>query len=136
MIIFIHALLYINIITCLYHIMPIISLQEPENIHEYKKQFSKILIQFSAGWCGPCTRITPLINNKFNLLNNNQNLLLYVDIDKHQGLRNFFKIETVPTFHIYDRDSDSVEPALQSSDIVTLTKYCINNGIPLTESSY
>lgn len=127
-----HMILLLNV----YYIMPIISLENPDDIREYKKQFSKILIQFSAEWCGPCKRVTPLINKKFNLLNTNEHLLLYVDIDKHQGLRNFFKIETVPTFYIYDKDSDSVEPALRSSDIVSLTKYCINNGIPLTESLY
>ena len=127
-----HMILLLNV----YYIMPIISLENPDDIREYNKQFSKILIQFSAEWCGPCKRVTPIINKKFNLLNTNEHLLLYVDIDKHQGLRNFFKIETVPTFYIYDKDSDSVEPALRSSDIVSLTKYCINNGIPLTESLY
>ncbi len=116
--------------------MPIIHLENQINIIEYKKIYSKILLQFSANWCGPCKRITPLINSKINQLRTNEVLYLYIDIDKHRALSKHFKIQSVPTFLIYDKEEDVLIDPLVTSDINELTNYCINNNIPITSSLY
>ena len=116
--------------------MPIIYLENQTDIIEYKQNYSKILLQFSATWCGPCKRITPLITNKINHLNTNEVLYLYIDIDKHRSLSNNFGIESVPTFFIYDKETDVLIDPIVTSDINELTNYCVNNSIPITSSLY
>ena len=116
--------------------MPIITLKKQTDILEYKQQYSKILFQFSAEWCGPCKRITPLITNKIKHLNTNEVLYLYIDIDQHRALSNNFGIQSVPTFFIYDQREDVLMDPIVTSDINELTAYCINNNIPITSSLY
>ena len=116
--------------------MPLIKLQKQTDLIDYKDDYAKILMQFSADWCGPCQRITPQITNKFEHLNTEQILYLYIDIDKHRPLSTSFNVNSVPTFFIYDRESDLLMDPITTSDINTLSKYCINNGININESSY
>lgn len=116
--------------------MPSINLENQEDLLEYKQKYSKILMQFSASWCGPCTRITPQIKNKIELLGRTEVLYIYIDIDKHRLLSNHFEIKSIPSFCIYDKESDTLAQTVTTSDINELTKYCGNNGIPLTNCSY
>lgn len=116
--------------------MPRIKLENQLDIIEYKKKYDKMLIQFSADWCGPCRRITPQITNKFEQLTTEKNLYLYIDVDKHKALSNNFEIKSIPSFFIYDKETDLLMDPVTTSDINELTKYCINNGIPLNDSSY
>jgi len=116
--------------------MPQIKLENQQDILTYKIDYDKILIQFSADWCGPCRRITPQITNKFEQLNSERFLYLYVDVDKHKALSNNFNISSIPTFYMYDKESDVLIEPVTTSDINELTQYCVNNGVPLNDSSY
>jgi len=116
--------------------MPRIKLENQLDIITYKSEYDKILIQFSADWCGPCKRITPQITNKFEQLNTNKILHLYIDVDKHKALSNNFNIQSIPTFFIYDKEGDLLIAPVTTSDINELTEYCINNGIMVNDSSY
>ena len=116
--------------------MPRIKLENQQDILTYKVDYDKILMQFSADWCGPCTRISPQITNKFEQLNSNKNLYLYIDVDKHKALSNNFNVSSIPTFFIYNKETDLLQDPVTTSDINELTQYCVNNGIPLNDSSY
>ena len=114
--------------------MSLIKLKNQQDILTYKSEYDKILMQFSADWCGPCKRITPQISNKFEQLNTSKILYLYIDVDKHKALSNNFNIRSIPTFFVYDKESDMLIDPVTTADINELTQYCIYNGIPLNNS--
>ena len=116
--------------------MSLVSLKKQEDLIKYKNEYKKLFLQFSATWCGPCKRVTPQIKNKFEQLNRYDILYIYIDIDKHKALSSHFGIKSIPTFFIYDKETDILMDPIASSDIAKLTRYCINNDIPLTECSY
>ena len=103
--------------------MPRINLENQTDIIDYKSDYDKILMQFSADWCGPCVRITPQITNKFEQLTTEKFLHLYIDVDKHKALCNNFNIQSIPTFFMYDRETDVLIEPITTSDINELTGY-------------
>ena len=59
------------------------------------------VIDFTAQWCGPCKRISPLIDELENIYNvDNQQLLcvIKVDVDKNEDIATEFNISSMPTF--------------------------------------
>tara|TARA_B110000971_G_C19958940_1_gene476997 strand:- start:172 stop:522 length:351 start_codon:yes stop_codon:yes gene_type:complete len=116
--------------------MPIIHLTNQIDIMDYKDQYNKILFHFSASWCGPCKRITPLIKSKMELLDRSDVLYLYIDVDAHKALSTQFAIKSIPTFAVYNKEKDHITETLTTSDIQKLSEYCIHNGIPVTSSNY
>ena len=58
-----------------------------------------IIIDYSAKWCSPCTKISPLYEN---LSLDYPNVLFYkVDVDINKELVSNNNIESLPTFHFY-----------------------------------
>lgn len=61
------------------------------------------LLYFTASWCGPCKRISPIINDKFTKINNLQ--IYKIDIDSNDEICEKYNIKSVPTFIlIYNND--------------------------------
>jgi len=59
------------------------------------------VIDFTAEWCGPCKRISPLIDELENIYNvDNKQLLcvIKVDVDKNEDIATEFNISSMPTF--------------------------------------
>lgn len=65
-----------------------------------------IIFKFSAGWCGPCSRIKPLVESWVERLKGTPTIqIVYVDIDESIELYSFLKtkkrIRGVPTLLAY-----------------------------------
>lgn len=102
----------------------IIELNDDSNIQDILTNSDRyILLYFTATWCGPCKRISPVIHDKFTKINDLQ--IYKVDIDENEKLCDMYNIKSVPTFIlIHNKDikmtyngSDSVELLNNIKDI-------------------
>ena len=62
-------------------------------------QFDKVLVQFSAGWCGNCRIMKPKFKK---MANDNSNMRFYmIDAEKNPVSRNLAKVDNLPTFAFF-----------------------------------
>ena len=100
----------------------------PETRNEFKTLIAsnrnkKIIVKAYALWCGPCKRITDLVNESFEKLSGNKMMIL-LNVDKQRDVSSFLKIKQLPTILSYkDGISDKV---IVSSD-ETQIKNFFNN---------
>jgi thioredoxin 1 len=82
------------------------------------------LMQFSAKWCGPCVRVTPLVRKYMDSMKSQVNYVYY-DIDKpeNQQICKKFGIRSVPTFIMYDGKDQIYSEPLISSDESMIVDY-------------
>lgn len=72
-------------------------IQTLEELEKLLENNPKIIIMFSAKWCGPCKKLTPDIEKL-----ENENLSIYkVDVDDFDDLTQY-QITGLPTFLFYD----------------------------------
>ena len=73
----------------------------PEELIDSKK----VIIDFTASWCGPCRRIAPHFKN-FEA--EYPNITFFkIDVDEHRELAEQFSISAMPTFVILQRTKDN-----------------------------
>lgn len=78
-----------------------------KNYHNYINETTNAIIDFSATWCGPCTRMHPLFVKVANFiqtinLTNQDNLnveflFFEVDVDESQNISEDYSISCMPT---------------------------------------
>ena len=56
----------------------------------------KIMLTFSASWCGPCKNLKEMIY-KTNLEREKNVAIAYIDIDKNDSLAERFHVKSLPT---------------------------------------
>ena len=62
-------------------------------------QFDKVLVQFSAGWCGNCRIMKPKFKK---MANDNSNMRFYmIDAEKNPVSRKLAKVDNLPTFAFF-----------------------------------
>jgi thioredoxin 1 len=72
-------------------------------VAELQAEGKKILVQYTASWCGPCKALTPRLSN----LSNKYTDVTFVKVDVDENIdsaRELF-ISTVPTVMIYNGDT-------------------------------
>uniref|UniRef100_A0A6C0D090 Thioredoxin domain-containing protein n=1 Tax=viral metagenome TaxID=1070528 RepID=A0A6C0D090_9ZZZZ len=99
------------------NINEIIEIDEDSNIENILKESKTYnLLYFTASWCGPCKRISPIINDKFTKINNLQ--IYKIDIDNNEEICDKYNVKSVPTFIlIYEND---IKMTYNGSDPVKL----------------
>jgi len=76
----------------------IINLTTRAEVIEYFKIHKVVVMKFTATWCGPCKKSTPLVNKLFSTIPNNVSMVI-VDIDKGRDISSSMKIKSVPTLY-------------------------------------
>lgn len=104
-------------------------LKSGDNLGWLVEQYDKTIIQFSADWCGPCRRVTPVVQDKIKELNDPRVGYIYIDIDEHKSIAKAFQISTIPHFIIYDKKTDTITLPFKGSDTTGLVSYCNQSGI-------
>lgn len=62
--------------------------------------FEKVVIDFSASWCGPCKALNPILDD----ISATTDIKVFkIDVDKNQGLAIEKGIRSVPTMLCYKR---------------------------------
>ena len=67
-----------------------------DNLSEIIKDNEKVIVQFSAGWCGNCRIMKP----KFKKIasENEQHTFVLVDAEKYPESRKMASVDNLPTF--------------------------------------
>ena len=61
-------------------------------------QCHKVVVDFSATWCGPCRAIAPLYD-EISMDKQNKNVMFVkVDVDKNPEIAARYKVKSMPTF--------------------------------------
>lgn len=59
----------------------------------------KVLVKYSAEWCGPCKRIAPFVDLMTFCY---QCIIFHVDVDEAQGMAD---VQCMPTFRLFEWDT-------------------------------
>lgn len=59
-----------------------------------------VLIDFSAGWCGPCQMLAPILKEVKDEMGD-QLTIIKIDVDKNQAVAARFQVQGVPTLILY-----------------------------------
>lgn len=69
-------------------------------VAQLQSEGKKLLVQYTATWCGPCKALTPRLSN----LSNRYSDITFVKVDVEENMESArdLNITTVPTVMIYD----------------------------------
>uniref|UniRef100_A0A0G4IE57 Thioredoxin domain-containing protein n=1 Tax=Chromera velia CCMP2878 TaxID=1169474 RepID=A0A0G4IE57_9ALVE len=80
----------------------------------------KILIDFTATWCGPCQRIAPIFAELATEMEG-KIILIKVDVDANGETAEKFGIEAMPTFKVVDPSTKSAIEEVVGGDPSKMT---------------
>jgi len=73
-------------------------LLDDNNFDEVVSSSAKILVDFWAEWCGPCTRVSPILDE----ISSETGLLIgKLNIDENLGKTEEYSIQTIPTMVLF-----------------------------------
>jgi len=72
------------------------------NFEEFKKRFPVSLIDFWAPWCGPCMRLTPIIEE---LARDMKGKVVFgkINVDDNQAIAKTFGVHAIPAMFIFKK---------------------------------
>lgn len=82
--------------------MVVYTITELDELQDWSKEKKIMILDFYAGWCGPCKRLSPLFEEYSQLEKYQDLLFLKVDIELAQDLTHHFSIASLPTIIILD----------------------------------
>jgi len=89
--------------------------------HELKTSDVPIVVDFYAVWCGPCKRISPMIESSANHLNGKVKFLK-VNVDNLLDLSSAYNIRAMPTVLVLDSSGEVSERKVGTQEITNLLK--------------
>jgi len=99
----------------------IIEIKSEDQFKQLIKNHSKVIVKFSAEWCGPCKRIQ--IDYLMNLFPANW---LKCDIDKNDYTAGYCNIRSIPTFLIiYKKKILGIKSSANTNEISNWLKELI-----------
>jgi thioredoxin 1 len=72
-------------------------------VAQLQSEGKKILVQYTASWCGPCKSLTPRLSNLSNKYTDV--IFVKVDVDENMDAARELFISSVPTVIIYNGDT-------------------------------
>jgi thioredoxin 1 len=72
-------------------------------VAQLQSEGKKLLVQYTASWCGPCKALTPRLSNLSNKYPNFT--FVKVDIEENMDTAMELNITSVPTVLIYDGET-------------------------------
>jgi thioredoxin 1 len=82
-------------------------IQEQQFTTEVARATGPVVVDFFATWCGPCKRLSPMLDNLAGPLTNRVKFLK-VDVDQSANLAKQFEVDGVPTL-IFFKDGKVVD---------------------------
>lgn len=88
---------------------------EKENLNELIKEGTHV-IDFYADWCGPCTMLSPILEDMTDIS------VIKVNVDKFPNIANEYKVMSIPKL-VYVKDGKVVteQVGLQSEEDIRST---------------
>lgn len=78
-------------------------------VHKAEKTNKKVLLMFTARWCGPCKKMKNTTLKNENVREEMDKFVIYtVDVDKEKELASQYDITGVPSYLIIDSDESVV----------------------------
>jgi thioredoxin 1 len=74
-----------------------------EQLTQLQSEGKKILVQYTASWCGPCRALTPRLANLSNKYTDVT--FVKIDVDENMEAARELLISTVPTVMIYNGET-------------------------------
>lgn len=59
-----------------------------------------VLVDFNAPWCGPCKKLTPIVEEVEKEMNGKLKVVA-INIDENEAVANALKIESIPVLYVY-----------------------------------
>ena len=73
-----------------------------QQLKELQDKGEKVLVQYTAKWCGPCRTLTPKLSNLSNEYENVTFVKIDVDNEENTELVMGLRIMSIPTVIVYD----------------------------------
>lgn len=97
-----------------------VSFSKRDELKVFLKNNNNVIVRVSAGWCGPCKKIYPLLKERIGNLPSNVKVV-YVDYDKHRDIASALKVKSVPTFMFFLKGDPDI--CLVGGDAANVNKF-------------
>ena len=87
-----------------------------DTLHEEIKNNNKVVVQYSAGWCGNCRIMKPKFK-KMSSENENMHFLM-VDAEKNPDSRKLADVSNLPTFAFFNKGELINEVQTNKADLL------------------
>ncbi|KAJ2071628.1 hypothetical protein IW146_006368 [Coemansia sp. RSA 922] len=79
--------------------MPVISVDDWYHFYHMLNSHTKVAVDFTASWCGPCRQMSPIFSDLSS--EHRDVLFLSVDIDNVRDVAQAYGISSLPTFKFF-----------------------------------
>ena len=80
------------------HSSNIINLSPSDDLNKYIKKPGPCVLDFSARWCGPCQRLSPILHEAAK---NYKFTLVIIDVDNNKNISAQYGISGIPHVYLY-----------------------------------